>query len=250
MQCPCTGASFPALHALEPRFTLSSAVPAVPIRPPVLLRAAADSTNVPAPAHRRDLLPTGRNRFWVLEPGFTTVFAGNEDGAHKRLTITVTPKTRVIDGIRTRIVLERQTSNGHLEEIAENYFAIDRRTLDVYYFGEDVNIYNHGVAVSHESAWRSGVDGAKFGLIMPGGDVPLGTQIQQERAPGVAEDQAEVIRTGVRAHVPAGTFRGAFQTRETSVLEPDTEEFKLYAPGVGLVQDDTLGLVSFSGLND
>lgn len=229
---------------LEPRLVFS-----VPITPPTFLPVSRANADVPVPAHRRDLVPTGRNPFWNLTPGFTTVFAGNEDGAHKRLTITVTPKTRVIDGIRTRIVIERQTSNGHLEEISENYFAIDRKTRNVFYFGEDVNIYNHGVVVSHESTWRSGVDGAKFGLIMPASPT-LGDLFLQERAPGIAQDQAELVETGLRAHTAAGTFKGAFKTRETTPLEPDTEEFKLYAPGVGLVQDDTLELVSYTKIDD
>ena len=241
MRYPCRFIAS-TLDPLEPRLVLSAGLP---ITPPPILRATGD---VPLPAHRRDLVPTGRSHFWNLTPGFVTVFAGNEDGAHHRLTITVTPKTRVIDGIRTRIVIERETSNEHLEEISENYYAIDRRTKNVFYFGEDVNIYNHGVVVSHESAWRSGVNGAKFGLVMPG-EVTLGSQMQQERAPGVAEDHAEVVRTGVRAHVFAGVFRGSIQTGETSVLEPGVEEFKLYAPGVGLVLDDTLLLVSYTQLD-
>ncbi|HEY7118625.1 MAG TPA: hypothetical protein VH475_18690 [Tepidisphaeraceae bacterium] len=239
------------LEHLEQRLALS----AVPIHPFTLLsggpnaavqRAAADAPEVPAPARARDLVPTGRTRFWVLEPGFTTIFAGNEDGQHKRLTITVTPKTRIIDGIRTRIVLERQTANGHIEEVSENFIVIDRKTLNVFYFGEDVNIYNHGVVVSHESQWRSGVDGAKFGLIMPANPT-LGTVFLQERAPGIAQDMAEVIETGRRAHEPAGVFSGSFKTRETTPLEPDEIEYKWYAPGIGLVQDVTLELVSVSG---
>jgi hypothetical protein len=222
---------------------------APPIHPPAFVPVTRQTPEVPVPAHRRDLVPTGRSRFFVLDPGFTTVFAGNEDGAHKRLTITVTPKTRVIDGIRTRIIIERQTSNGHLEEISENYYARDRKTGNVYYFGEDVNIYNHGAVINHESAWRSGIDGAKFGLIMPA-DTPVGTVFLQEQAPGVAQDQAEIVQTGIRAHTAAGTFNGAFKTRETTVLEPGEEEFKLYAPGLGLVQDDTLTLVSYTPLDD
>jgi hypothetical protein len=198
---------------------------------------------VPAPATRKDLSTTGRSQYWILEPGYTTVFAGNEDGAHKRLTITVSRKTRLIDSILTRVVFERQTSNGHVEEISKNYFAIDRKTRNVYYFGEDVDIYKHDVVVSHDGAWRSGVDGARYGLVMPG-DVALGDQLQEERAPGVAEDLATVIATGIRAHVPAGTFKNSIKTRETSVLEPGSAEDKLYAPGIGLVRDDTLDLVS------
>lgn len=244
---PSEHPSLPEIQELEARLVFSAVVGA-PIHPPAVLRAARGSMDVPVPAHRRDLIPTGPNRYWHLEPGFVTVFAGNEDGAHKRLTITVTPKTRVIDGIRTRIVIERQTSNGHIEEISENYFAIDRKTKNVYYFGEDVNIYNHGVVINHESAWRSGENGAKFGLVMPG-EVGLGDVLQEERAPGVAEDQAEIVRTGLRAHVPAGTFKGSIQSRETTVLEPGEVEFKLYAPGIGLVMDDTLLLVGHSAID-
>jgi hypothetical protein len=231
-----------AMHFLEDRVLCSTSSVHALAWPAV--SRASDQT-IPVPAHRRDLATTGRNRFFILQPGYTTVYAGNEDGQHKRLTITVLKKTRVIDGIRTRIVIERQTSNGHIEEISQNYFAIDTRTLNVYYFGEDVNIYNHGVAVSHESAWRSGVNGAKFGLAMPG-DATLGRQFEQERAPGVAQDMAEIVETGIRAHVAAGTFKGSIKTRETSPLEPGNEEFKLYAPGVGLVLDDTLELIQRS----
>jgi hypothetical protein len=80
---------------------------------------------------------------------------------------------------------------------------------------------------------------------MPG-DAALGQQFEQERAPGVAEDMAEIVETGIRAHVAAGTFKGSIKTRETSPLEPGNEEFKLYAPGVGLVLDDTLELIQRS----
>src|SRR3954452_24440274 len=90
---------------LETRCLLS----APPIRPPTFLPVSRQTPEVAVPAHRRDLVPMGRSDFFVLDPGFVTEFAGNEDGAHKRLTITVTPKTRVIDGIRSRIVIERQT---------------------------------------------------------------------------------------------------------------------------------------------
>jgi len=211
------------------------------------VQRAAIST--PVPAKRTDLVTTGRNRFFILEAGFTTIYVGNEDGQHKRLTVTVLAKTRIIDGIRTRIVLERQTANGHIEEISQNYFAIDKRTLNFYYFGEDVNSYNHGVVANHDGAWRSGVNGAKFGLNMPANPV-VGMQYEQERAPGVAQDQAEIFQMGLRAHVPAGIFHGSMKTAESSPLEPGVVEYKLYAPGIGLVQDDTLELVSHSRIAD
>jgi hypothetical protein len=80
---------------------------------------------------------------------------------------------------------------------------------------------------------------------MPG-DATLGTTFQQERAPGVALDTAEIVATGRRAHVPLGTFKASIMTRETTPLEPDAVEFKWYAPGVGLVRDGDLVLVGRS----
>jgi len=43
--------------------------------------------------------------------------------------------------------------------------AIDKRTNDVYYFGEVVDIYKDRKVVDHEGGWLSG---AKFGMMMPG----------------------------------------------------------------------------------
>jgi hypothetical protein len=45
---------------------------------------------------------------------------------------------------------------------------------------------------------------------------------------------------------PAGTFKQVLRTEETTPLEPGEKEYKLYAPGVGLIQDNTLKLVRYS----
>ena len=60
------------------------------------------------------------------------------------LTITVLPDTQEVDGITTGILEERETKNGTLAEISRNFFATDRKTGDVYYFGEDVDNYKDG----------------------------------------------------------------------------------------------------------
>ena len=48
--------------------------------------------------------------------------------------------------------------------------------------------------------------------------------------------------------VPAGTFENCLKTKETTPLEPDTTEYKLYAKGIGLIVDSGLKLVK-SGKN-
>src|ERR1700704_2630213 len=78
---------------------------------------------------KTELAPTGRNPYFVLEPGYELVL---EDG-NERLVITVLNETKMVDGVETRIVQER--------EVSRNYFAISTRNNGVFYFGEDVDMY-------------------------------------------------------------------------------------------------------------
>jgi hypothetical protein len=174
----------------------------------------------------------GSNTYMILQPGFKLIFADGRD----TLTITVLDETKMVDGVKTRIIEERETKGGRLEEVSRNYFAIDKTTGDIYYFGEDVNMYDeNGKVTSHEGSWLSGVNNAKFGLIMPGKPT-VGSQYYQEAAPKVALDRAEVAGIGETVKVPAGTFTNCLKTKESSGLESGVEE-KLFAPGVGLLKD-------------
>ena len=65
----------------------------------------------------------------------------------------------------------------------------------------------------------------------------------QELAPKVAMDRFEIVSTTEKKKVPAGGFENVLKTKETSTLEPDSAEFKLYAPEVGLITDGGLELV-------
>jgi hypothetical protein len=145
-------------------------------------------------------------------------------------------ETKTVDGVRCRIVEERETKWGKLAEVSRNYLAVDMAAGDAYYFGEDVDLYdNAGKVKGHEGSWLSGVDGARFGMFLPG-KPKLKARYQQEIAPTVAMDRAYVVSLTETVTVPAGTFTGCLKTRESSSLESGTEE-KLYAPGVGLLKD-------------
>jgi hypothetical protein len=185
-----------------------------------------------------ELVSTGRNPYLILEPGHYLVL---EDG-DERLAITVLAETKVVDGVETRIVEERETKAGQLVEISRNYFAISKRTNAIFYFGEDVDIYSRGRITSHEGAWLSGESGAKFGLLIPG--LPLvGARYYQEIAPRVAMDRAEIVGVSETMQTPAGEFKNCLKTEETTPLEPDAKENKVYARGIGLIQDASLKLV-------
>jgi hypothetical protein len=135
----------------------------------------------------------------------------------------------------TRIVEERETEGGQLAEVSRNYFAIDKTTGDVYYFGEDVDEYKNGKVTGHEGAWLSGVNGARFGLMVPA-KPKVGDRYYQEIAPKVAMDRAEVLGISEQVKVPAGVFANCLHTKESSGIESGSED-KWYAPDVGLIKD-------------
>lgn len=185
-----------------------------------------------------ELAAEGRNPYLILEPGYQLVL----EGGAVRLAVTVLNDTTTVDGVETRVVEERETNKDQLVEVSRNFFAISRRTNGIFYFGEEVDMYKNGVVASHEGAWRSGKDGARFGLLMPG-EALLRARFYQEIAPRVAIDRAEIVSLEAAVQTPAGAFRNCLKVEETTPLEPGVREAKYYARGIGLVQDGNLKLV-------
>ncbi len=154
-------------------------------------------------------------------------------------------ETRVVDGIETRVVEERESEDGELVEVSRNFFAVCQPSNDIFYFGEEVDDYEDGEIVSHEGAWLAGEDDGRAGLFMPG-DIKVGMKYYQEFAPGIAEDRAEILSVNDTLAVPAGNFTGVLKVEETNPLEPDEREDNFYAPGIGTIQDETEKLVEYT----
>jgi hypothetical protein len=189
---------------------------------------------------KADLTHTGRNRFFILEPGYYQVL---EKGDVK-IVIEVMKETKMIDGVETRVVIETETKGGKLKEITKDYFAISKKTSSVYYMGEDVDEYKDGKIVGHPGTWHSGVKGARYGLMMPGTPLIKG-KYYQEIAPGIGMDRAEIVSMGETVVTKAGTFKNCLKIEETTPLEPGNKEYKHYAPGVGLIDDNGPLLVEY-----
>ena len=181
----------------------------------------------------------GANAYFNLTPGYRLEY---RDGNNTD-TLTVLNETKVIDGVETRVVEDRESKNGALVEVTRDYYAIDPASNDVYYFGEDVDVYKNGKVAGHEGAWLSGVKGAKFGLMMPG--TPRnGQKFYQEQAPGVGMDRAEILALDEKVTTPAGSFDECIHVVETSDLEKAMRDHKWYRAGVGQVKDGRLLLVA------
>jgi len=185
---------------------------------------------------KADLLPTGTNAYIPMQPGRVLKLKHGND----TLTVTILAETQAVDGVVTGVLEERETKNGALIEVSRNFMATHKATGDVYYFGEDVDNYKGGKVVDHESAWRAGMAGARFGLMIPAKPT-VGQAFYQETAPKVAMDRVEVVSTTETVRTAAGTFENCVHLRETTPLEHGVSH-KYYAPGIGIIKDDAFEL--------
>ena len=177
------------------------------------------------------------NPYFPLDAGTVWVLRGREDGRRFRERVEVTRRTKVVVGVRTRVVRDvLRRADGSVAERTRDWYATDD-TGRVWYFGEATATYDRsGGLIDREGSWQAGVDGAVAGTIMPAH--PHATQaFRQEYRRGEAEDQAWVVRRGGTLRTPAGRFRHVVRTFEWSRLEPHVVSTKLYAPGVGQVME-------------
>ena len=49
-----------------------------------------------------DFASTGKNSYFILEPGYQVILEGEEDGEKLQLVMTVLNETKVVDGIETK----------------------------------------------------------------------------------------------------------------------------------------------------
>jgi hypothetical protein len=179
----------------------------------------------------KDLVSVGRNPYVILEPGYQMYYESKDK--KETLTVTVLEETKKIGNVECRVVEERELVDGKEKEVSRNYFALCKRTNNVYYFGEDAG-----------GAWLHGEKGARFGLLMPGSPL-LGARYYQEVAPGAAMDRAEIISLSETMEVPAGKFEKVLKILETTPLDPKEHAHKYYAPGVGKIYDAEMTLVRY-----
>jgi hypothetical protein len=181
--------------------------------------------------------------YFSLKPGTTFVYEERDEGLVGRFTVTTEEK--VIKGIEVVVVHDAERVDGELVEFTEDWFAQDDEG-HVWYMGEfSTQFYpdEPGRAPTTEGSWEAGqpVEGtdppqlARAGFAMKA-DPQVGDIYNQEFAPGVAEDKAEVIDLDASATVAYGRFDGnVLKTEDFSPLDPTLLENKFYVAGVGQI---------------
>jgi len=193
---------------------------------------------------KRKLTHTGKSKYFILEPGFQVVLKSRK----VKMITTVLDETKEINGIVTRVVEEKEEENGKLTEITRNFFAIDKETGDIFYFGEEVDVYKQGKIVDHGGSWEAYKSSNKPGLMIQG-NRNVGMKYYQEFAPGVAMDWAEVLSISETVKTPHGELKNCLKTMDSSKIK-EMKEHKTFAPGIGLVEFEGMKLISYGYIKE
>jgi hypothetical protein len=176
------------------------------------------------------------NRWFPLRRAHTLVYTGIKDRKQALDIVMTSVRTKMVDGVRTRVVEDRLYLDGVLAERTSDYYAQDR-CGNVWYFGEDTaELDARGRVTSTEGSFHAGVAGAQPGVFMQARP-QLGRRFRQEWLPGHAEDTYKVIRLSSRVSVAYGSYREALRSAETTALEPAVLDNKYYVEGVGEVAE-------------
>jgi hypothetical protein len=183
-----------------------------------------------------------------------------EDGtlhAHKIVT-TVTSVTKVLDGVRTLVVFDRDFEDGQLQESELAFEAQDERGT-VWNVGEYPEEYEDGVLAGAPSTWISGIDRARAGVSMlahPRVHAPA--YLQGVSSSVDFRDCGKVAQTGLRLRVQGHCYNQVLVIDEWAPLDPEGgHQLKYYAPGIGSIRvaaagganQEVLNLTSFTKLS-
>ena len=197
------------------------------------------------------------NPWFALVPGNLWVYEG--DG--ETIEVEVTGDTKLIDGITCIVVIDTASEDEVVIEKTDDCYAQDVDGNVWYCGGSSENFEEFdgdGTSgadlVDIDGSWKAGRDGAEAGMLLPF-NPQVGDVFRQEFAQTDAEDAIEILAIDATEAAPGGACAGnCLMTRDFTPLEPDVEENKFYAPGIGLIVEldpatgDRVELVSFTGV--
>ena len=187
------------------------------------------------------------NQWFPLTPGTEMIWEGHaldeSDKLERKVVFTVTDLTKVIDGVPTVVIWERDYTDGALEEAELSFFAQDD-TGNVWHLGEYPEEYEEGEIVKHP-LWLAGLEDALPGIHMPANPAPDTPSYAQGLGPAVGwDDRGQTFAVDQHTCSDVDCYDGVLVNKEFSRSEPGAYQLKYYAPGVGNVR------VGYGGPNE
>ncbi|GIV79665.1 MAG: hypothetical protein KatS3mg050_4059 [Litorilinea sp.] len=204
------------------------------------------------------------NPWKPLKPGTQYVYEGitveNGEEIPHRIIFTVTDLTKVINGVRTVVILDQDISDDALVEAELTFFAQDNEG-NVWHLGQYRETYDETEFVGGRVWLVDLPEGAKAGIMMKAHPEQDSSDYSQGYAPAPFNwtDRARVYEVGQQTCVPYDCFDNVLVIEEYNQEEPGAFQLKYYAQGVGVVrvgwrgddsQQETLELVEVIELDE
>lgn len=171
------------------------------------------------------------NKYFSLPVGKKLTFEASTKEGPEKIIIEMTAETKVIEGVTTLVYLDTVYLNGELHEVTKDYLA-QHKNGDVWYFGENVDNYEHGKIKDHAGTFIHGLDGAKAGIWMKA-EQKVGDSYRQEYYKGKAEDMRDTVAVGVTVTTKLATYTDCVKVYDWTPLDKKSREHKYYCPAVG-----------------
>jgi len=185
--------------------------------------------------------PTVIDNPWMpMKPGTRLVYEGKsveDDGVMvpHRVVINVTDLTKVVGGVRSVVSWDQDYADGELVEAELAFFAQDKAG-NVWRMGEYPEEYD-GKTMVGNPGWIHGIEEAHAGIMMQASPATGTPSYAQGWAPAVKwSDRAQVDQMGLKNCVPVKCYEDVMVVAETSQSEPEAQQLKYYARGVGNIR--------------
>ncbi|HEX3932524.1 MAG TPA: hypothetical protein VHW64_17650 [Nocardioides sp.] len=191
------------------------------------------------------------NPWFPLAPGTRWTYRQYSPTGHERVTATVLPGRRVVDGIATRAVRWQALVGRRAHTVMVRWYAADRAG-DVWWFGQRVTPFGPPLDALATRSWLAGDSHAEAGLVLSAAP-RMGDGYLNGSQPRVVARHSTVLSLDGTVSTTEHTYRHTVVTRDLSSLAPIHIVQTFFARGIGLVaQTDTtstsvnLQLVHFS----
>jgi hypothetical protein len=153
----------------------------------------------------------------------------------RRIVITTTDLTKVIDHVASVVNYETDFNSGELVEAELAFFAqADDGT--VWNMGEHPEEFEDGQYVESPT-WLAGIGDSKAGVMMLADPEVATPSYSEGWGPAVGwTDRGRVFEVGSSTCVTAGCYDDVLVVDEFNRDEPDAHQLKYYAPGIGGVR--------------
>lgn len=171
------------------------------------------------------------NPWHPLIPGTVMSYEGTKDDKPATQVVTVTSRTKTINGVRCIVVEDIMSLAGRPADKTMGYYAQDKAG-NVWYFGEDVQEFDSKGNITKTEGWHAGIDGVTPSIVMEAAPVKGHSWVNE-----YTNDHTEVVSVAKPVKVPFGAYKDALLVKEWTPDEPGTLTNKYYVKDIGAVRD-------------